>query len=117
MANSRSRTYYTTAQRRAIVEQFRRSGVSQEEFSKRRGVSLSTLQSWLYGRSDRGGKRIKAGLVEVKLPLEVMNRPAATETPAATLRLCFRSGHVLELSSGFRRDEVQALVEILEGAC
>ncbi|MGZ3458765.1 MAG: IS66 family insertion sequence element accessory protein TnpA [Archangium sp.] len=57
-----------------VVEEYERSGLTQAEFVARRGVALSTLQSWL-----RRWRAQRSGPVRL-LPVEV----APTSLPAKT---------------------------------
>ena len=58
-----------------VVEEYERSGLTQAEFVTRRGVALSTLQSWLRRRRAQ-----RAGPVRL-LPVEVAPTPPLA-TPA-----------------------------------
>ncbi len=47
----------TPASRAKLVAAYRASGLTQAEFAERRGIKVSTLQSWLYRRERRAGNR------------------------------------------------------------
>ena len=46
----------TPASRAKLVAAYRASGMTQAEFAERRGINVSTLQSWLYRRDRRAAK-------------------------------------------------------------
>lgn len=53
---AKTRRRFTTEQKRAILERYRASGLSQGRFAKREGIALASLTRWL--RKERNaGKR------------------------------------------------------------
>jgi len=54
----------TAEERRAIVTEFRGSGLTQETFARRRRISVGTLRSWIY-RDDEVEERREERFVEI----------------------------------------------------
>ncbi|MBU8901062.1 IS66 family insertion sequence hypothetical protein [Corallococcus sp. H22C18031201] len=77
-----------------VAEEFEASGLTQKEFSVRRGVRLSTLQSWVYRR--RRQRSSRAGPVRL-LPVEVAS---TTQASAAMLEVVLPGGARLRFSPG-----------------
>ena len=103
------RHHKTPAERADIVAEYPRSQVSQREFAAQHGIALSTLQRWLHlNESDVGSG--SPALVEVPNPL----KPLLGRGPAATYRLHFPRGLVLEVAPGFQTGEVRALAQLLQ---
>lgn len=76
--------------RSKIVDEYERSGLTQQEFAERRGIPVSTLRSWIYrGRTAVGPTTTAPRL----LPVTVVVPPG----PSAPDR-----GHLLELAIGDR---------------
>ncbi|NMO16164.1 IS66 family insertion sequence element accessory protein TnpB [Pyxidicoccus fallax] len=59
-----------------VAEEFEASGLTQREFAGRRGLRLSTLQSWVYRRR-RQGSAVAEPPVRL-LPVQVSRAPAAS---------------------------------------
>ena len=97
--------HWTPAQRESILRAYRRSELTQKAFAGEAGIGLSTLQKWL-----RASGAAPASPVEfVAVPNVLAHSPAAS-----VYRLRWPHGVVLELSPGFRPEEVAALLPILE---
>ena len=100
------RKHRTLAQRKQLLADYRRSGLSQHAFATQAGVGVSTLQLWL--RQDKGAS---PGSTTTFVP--VPNLLAEAPAPAV-YRLRLVGGAVLEISSGYRREELQPLLELLK---
>src|SRR5687768_7547820 len=96
-----------------VAEEFEASGLTQREFAGRRGLRLSTLQSWVYRR-----RRQVSAAAEPPvrlLPVQVGSAPAPE---AVALEVSTASGVRVRFSSGADVDYVARLVAALErSAC
>jgi len=99
----RKRKHRTVEEREEIVQSYRESGLTQKEFVERAGISVSALQSWLR-RAEPTGKPGSPAFIAVP---NLMSAPAP-------YRLQWPGGVSLEIRSGFRAQEVAALVQLLE---
>jgi hypothetical protein len=96
-----------------IAEEFEASGQTQREFAGRRGLRLSTLQSWVYRRR-RQGSEVAEPPVRL-LPVQVSRAPASD---AASLEVVLGSGVRVRFSPGTDVDYVARLVGALgRSAC
>lgn len=92
-----------------ISEEFEASGLTQREFAGRRGLRLSTLQSWVYRR-----RRQVSAAVEPPvrlLPVQVSRAPTLATVP---LEVVLGNGVRVQFSSGTDVDYVARLVAALE---
>ena len=100
------RRRFTKAEKAALVAAFVGSGLSQEQFAFREGIAPSKIARWVQqsqvASQDQGRSRL----------LEVPNMLAGS--PASLYRLRWPQGMVLELNRGFEREEVRALVQLLQ---
>jgi len=98
------RKWRTPAQREKILGDYRRSRLSQREFSAQAGIGLSTLQLWL--RNDARSPSPTSEFVEI---------PNLVAAPRgnAVYRLHLRNGMIVEIGSGFQSEEVSALLQLL----
>lgn len=92
-----------------VVEEYERSGLTQAEFVTRRGVALSTLQSWL-----RRSRAQRPGPVRL-LPVEVAPTPPPAKG-SAPVEVVVPSGVRLYVAPGTDVGYVAQLVEALR-AC
>ena len=95
-----------------VAEEFEASGLTQREFAGRRGLRLSTLQSWVYRRR-RQASAVAEPPVRL-LPVQVSGMPAS-ETSA--LEVLLVSGVRVRFSPGTDADYVARLVGALGRAC
>ena len=108
MQNSESlRKHRTPAQRRALLKEFRRSQLTQQDFARQSGIGVSTLQSWLRKSGPEPGPKVPAF---VALP----NGLAASAAPPA-YRLRWPNGLSLEFAAGFHVEDLAAVLELLRG--
>lgn len=77
--DTRGRVRTSREQRRLILDEFERSGVSAVEFARRSGLKYSTLAGWRHRhrRSKRPGPVRPVRLLEAVLPAASMPVPAA----------------------------------------
>lgn len=99
------RKHLTEGQRQSILDAYRRSGLSQREFVAEAGIGVSTLQLWLRKAAARPSSQAAAF---VRVP----NLLAQVPGPAA-YRLHLQGGIDLEVSSGFRPEELASLLHLL----
>lgn len=97
----------TQGQREKILQDYARSGLAQRPFALQAGVGLSTLQFWLRNAARRASAA-KPRLIQVPNLLGW-----APSSPAYRLHLA--GGMQLEVSSGFKAEELSALLRALRG--
>jgi hypothetical protein len=95
----------TQAQREAILTAYRDSQLTQREFASRAGISVSALQLWLRNATPRSSTR---GTAFVQVPNLLGQAPGS-----AMYRLHLPRGVDLEVSSGFRPEELASLLQLL----
>jgi hypothetical protein len=88
-----------------LLEEYRRSDLTQKDFAAEAGIGLSTFHAWLR-RDQADGKAGNAQFVS----LPGLGLPAAA---APMYRLELPSRVILEIPSGFRAEELARLVEVL----
>jgi transposase-like protein len=100
-----ARQHFTPAQRARIIQDYRRGQLSQKECAAQAGIGVTTLQSWLRkAASATPAPRAKF------LPVPNL----LTATPArSTYRLHLAEGLQLEISSGFRPEELITLLQVV----
>jgi hypothetical protein len=91
-----------------IAEEFEASGLTQREFAGRRGLRLSTLQSWVYRR--RRQVSVVAEPPVRLLPVQVSSAPAFE---AVTLEVLTAAGARVRFSPSTDVDYVARLVAAL----
>ena len=99
----RVRKHRTPAQRKEILEAYRRSGLSQNQFAAQAGMSVSTLNVWL--RQDLAPPSPGAGFVQIPNLLP----PAPV---LAAYRVHLPSGVILEVREGFQTQELGSLLQL-----
>jgi len=102
------RSRSTKAERQQLLQEYRRSALSQRAFAAQAGIGLSTLAAWLRREPiDRMPKAVEF----VSLP-----GPGVTpEKASAVYRLELPNRFVLEIPPGSCSQEVAGLVEVLRG--
>ena len=98
----------TAAQREKILSAYRRSGLPQRDFALEAGIGVSTLQLWL--------RKAATGLNGPASFIQVPNLMESTGGPAM-YRLHLGGGRGLDVGSGFRPEELAALLALLPGVC
>jgi hypothetical protein len=95
----------TPAQRKKILTAYRRSQLTQREFARQAGISVSGLQFWL---RKAAAKCTTPATAFVRVP----NLLAQTSGPAV-YRLHLGEGIDLEIGAGFRTEELASLLQLL----
>ena len=95
----------TQAQREKILTAYRRSQLTQREFTSQAGISVSALQSWLRKVAARPSTQTTAFV-------QVPNLLAPASGPAV-YRLHLGDGIDLEVRSGFKTEELASLLQLL----
>jgi transcriptional regulator with XRE-family HTH domain len=95
----------TQAQREAILTAYRGSQLTQREFASQAGISVSALQLWLRKAAARPCTHTTAFV-------QVPNLLAQAPGPAV-YRLHLPGAIDLEVSSGFRPEELASLLQVL----
>jgi transposase-like protein len=108
--DTKGRVRTSKEQRRLILAEFERSGVSATQFARRTGLKYSTLAGWVhrYGRTKRPGRRTPVRL------LEAVVGPAP---PIAALLVQLPGGARLEIREVGQVPLAAALVRALEKPC
>lgn len=108
--DARGRVRTSREQRRLILDEFERSGVSAVEFARRSGLKYSTLAGWRHRhrRSHRPGRLRPVRLLEAVLP----TAPASTVRPA--LPVLLPGGARLEIACAAQLPLAVALLRELE---
>ncbi len=103
--NRSARQHFTPAQREQIIQDYSQGQLSQKEFAAHAGIGVTTLQSWR--RKAAGTQRTAR-----RQFLPVANLLGAA--PArSTYRLHLAGGLQLEISSGFRPEELTTLLRVV----
>jgi len=110
--DTRGRVRTSREQRRLILAEFERSGVSAVEFARRSGLKYSTLAGWRHRhrRSHRPGRLRPVRLLEAVLPT----------APLTALPVILPGGARLEIACAAQLPLAAALLRELEkpaGAC
>ena len=102
---SPARKHRSPTEKASILAAYDASKLSQAGFAARRGLVLSTLARWL--RERREGQEDR--------PPEFVEVPRIVSPPprAASYRLHFPRGVVLEVEPGFQPVELRALAELI----
>lgn len=90
------------SERQRIVEEFRASGLTRREFSRRNGIAVTTLDYW----RQRIGRKPRLLKVEV----------ASTEAAAQSFTLRLANGRAIESSFPLADEELARLIRIAESA-
>ena len=99
------RKHRTPVEREQILEDYRRSQLTQKQFAARAGISVTTLQAWLRKAPNRPAPIPPAFLAVPNL------LPAIPAAPA--YRLQWPGGLSLEVRAGFVSGELAALLQLL----
>jgi transposase len=91
-----------------VAEEFEASGLTQREFAGRRGLRLSTVQSWVYRR-----RRQESAVAEPPVRLLPVQVSRALAPGAVTLEVLTAAGVRVRFSPGTDVDYVTRLVAAL----
>ena len=79
--DERGRKITTSAERVALIAQYRDSGLTQKAFARREGIKFSTFASWVQGRRFAGRPGRKARFAEVAMMAPPAMGGLAVELP------------------------------------
>jgi hypothetical protein len=97
-----------SAEMRRVLEEFKRSGLSRQEFCQQRSIPLTTFDYW---RSEHGIKSLKQARRPQMVAVEVTHAE-----PAPQFTLSLSNGRRIESSWRFADDELARLIRIAESA-
>lgn len=97
----------TTIERERLLVEYQRSDLTQKEFARRNGISLSCLVAWLRKSRGRCGKEAAPAFLPLPVDLPPLHRPRLA------YKIGFANGHSLELLPGFQVDELKQLCQLL----
>ena len=106
----RRRRRRTPAEIQQIVSEFKSVELTQKEFSRRQGLTLSTLGRYL-SRVRASSEASKRGLVAVELAVK---KGGAEEGGGCGLSVRVASGRRIVVEAGFDVATLQRLVQVLE---
>jgi transposase-like protein len=109
----------TRAQWRRLVEDWPDSGLTQEQYCRRHGISVASLHRWRERlRQERavgfGHGRAREAAEPVRLvPVDLLAAQLPSAGVEATLRLVFAGDLCLEIAPGFDAPTLRRVVELL----
>jgi transposase-like protein len=108
--DTKGRVRTSKEQRRVILSEFERSGISAAQFARRAGVKYSTFAAWVqrYRRTKRPG---------LKSPVRLLEAVVAPASLNSVLLLELPGGARLEIREASQVPLVAALVRALEKSC
>jgi hypothetical protein len=92
---------------RRMLEEYRASGLSRQEFCQQRGIALTTFDYWRREHADKPRKQVRPRLVKVDV--------AASEV-SGQFTLSLTNGRRIESSWRFAEAELARLIRIVESA-
>jgi hypothetical protein len=104
----------------ALLNDFRRSGLTQAEFCRRRQISLHSFRKHLYqprpSQPAPGDDRSSAGADHQFLPVTILPdpTPASTASPSH-LELILANGRRIAVAPGFDARTLRHLIAVVEG--
>lgn len=110
VVDTKGRLRVCPEQRRVILAEFERSGLSAPRFARHAGLKYSTLAAWVqrYRRSKRSQR---------KAPLRLLEAVVSSAAAAPALIVHLRGGARLELQDADQVPLAAALVRALEQSC
>ena len=114
-----SRTQVVDLRWNAILNDFRRSGLTQAEFCRRRDLSLHSFRKRLYStppsQAHSSNGRTAAPANPHFLPVTILPEPApSTPAPPSHLELVLTDGRRIAVAPGFDADTLRRLLAVLE---
>jgi transposase-like protein len=106
---SRPRQRFTPSERARLLAAYRRSDLTQREFASRHELSVACLSAWL--------RKFKSTKVD-DVPSAFMEMPGGlprAEISRAAYKIQFPGGLNLEVSEGFRLEELTQLCQMVRG--
>jgi len=115
MPRQRERRFRSRAEIESILKDYSRSGRSQRDFARTRGISLSSLGYWLWKARWREGREV--GRVEASriVPVKVVRRPP--EGSKAFLEVVLRGDRLVRVYPGFDPDTLAQVLAVVEAGC
>jgi hypothetical protein len=105
---------------KALLNDFRRSGLTQAEFCRRRQISLHSFRKHLYqprpSQPASSDDRPSAGADPHFLPVTILPNPTPS-IPASPsrLELILSNGHRIAVAPGFDPETLRRLITVVEG--
>ena len=109
--DSKGRVRTSKEQRRVILAEFERSGVSATQFAKVTGLKYSTLAGWL--QRCRRGKKALAQPVRLLEAMVEQAQPAASSATVSALVLRWEGGTRMEINDAKQIPMAAALIRAL----
>jgi transposase-like protein len=109
-ADTKGRLRASKEQRRVILAEFERSGISAVLFARRTGLKYSTFAAWVQ-RYRRAKRPVQ------KSPLRLLEAVAAQPVPVVPLQVQLPGGARLEISEASQIPLAAALLRALEKPC
>ena len=106
----RRRRRRTPAEIQQIVSEFKSGDLTQKEFCRRQGLTLSTFGRYL-SRAHASSEASKRGLVAVELAVK---KDGAKACGGCGLSVMVASGRRIVVEAGFDAASLQRLVQVLE---
>jgi len=101
----------------ALLNDFRRSGLTQAEFCERRGISIHSFRKRLYRvptpKSTPASHRSADGTTSGFLPVTILPDPA-TAASRQPLELCLNNGRRIAVAPGFDPQTLRQLIAVVE---
>lgn len=112
----RTRGHYSESDRREIIKEYRKSGLSQLRFAEAKDLSVSTLRSWIRKFPSSTQADQPAGKL---LPVRVISDARVIESTSSgfSFEVQFPSGKKLRVPSGFDSKELKDLIHLLDSPC
>ena len=95
----------------STVAEFEQSGLTQDTFATRRGLSLPTLRSWIYKL--RRERKASVSLIPVRVIASSARTARETEARHGLIEIELKSGVRIRVSSGADSEFVADLVQRL----
>ncbi|MGE3818072.1 MAG: hypothetical protein AB7I30_01435 [Isosphaeraceae bacterium] len=120
-----ARVWRSAAERAALIDQWRKSGLSLPAFCARRGVNAKTMSGWIHKPAyraaiDRARSEVIAAQVPVQatpafLPVRVADVPTRNRSPArAGVAVVIGSSRRIVVTPGFDEETLRRVVAVLE---
>jgi hypothetical protein len=105
---------------KSLLNEFRRSGLTQAEFCRRRQISLHSFRKHLYSprpsRPASSDDRPSADADHPFVPVTILPDPApASAAPPSHLELILPTGHRIAVPPGFDPRTLRHLIAVVEG--
>ncbi len=101
------RKHLRPAEREKILQAYRRSQLTQRDFAAHVGIGLSTLHAWL---RKAAGSSTRPATAFIEVPNLLAQGPRVP-----MYRLHLSDGVEVEVSAGFRPEELASLLQLLRG--